>query len=797
MKCNKCEFENTNDAVFCVNCGNKLIKKYGQINNNQIKNSQKSKKNKKTRLILIGVLIVIVVSIIAIYIYLNKSNKFEDPFDDINTLVSSDIHKFQNKIDESNSFTKKIEEDYKNKQLTKDEYLMQLAYSIYDYNKLDLKYKSTNIDFNEPNNLFEKFESMVNELNDDTIKYIFEKYTLSHVDWNVEEDSNVKDLSSNIVDKNNYEIKNVVDKNGDVSKLDNVKLSSNSNFLIYYTKEGENAITDEQANKIATFLEFAVSEYKTKFNLDYKYEAQYEFWSASSMTKEGSSGSGKWKACQLLKKNNIDIKFLDTAMPVYIIDTDTENTGVLGYYSQPLGVMLELVTKVLNIFGDDGIQIDNMTTTYSFPFFVVSSDLDDFDDTKIVLAHELFHHYQKYISGDGKYGDCTSGNFTVETTADQAAIQVADVNKIGTVINEHAGSYIKDIESSIDKIGYKDNGDSGLGYGAYVFATNYSNMISNGAENMFNSIKNENPLKFIYDNSNGKYKDVLLDTAEKNLTLDYNNKLLIGNDDGKVIYPQNHKDIGKNNIKQTEKINYSSMHYYYINPNDYGKKSQLSFNSSYKNLTLLLFIKENSKYKYLYTHNLDKEFVININDFSAYDEVVFALVESSISGLAAYNYELNNNGIKTPTVTAKSLKLKTFEEKIEEYSSFIFNNLEEDDEYKTITQIKLSFDENDKINDMYFKSTIEAKNYNPNDPSFAITQKLISGTLFVMKHVYKKQFKYYKVTTKEETCKYSVTFKILKNYYDALNNSLEINAKSKADIIKSIQEKGYVCQYLN
>ena len=120
--------------------------------------------------------------------------------------------------------------------------------------------------------------------------------------------------------------------------------------------------------------------------------------------------------------------------------------------------------------------------------FVVSSPLKDFEDKKIVLSHELFYHYQKYICGNGSYSDYPSGNFTVETTADQAAIQVVGVNKTGTAINNHAGSYIINGETIINQVGD--------GYGAFVFATNYAtSMVRNDANYMFNSMKTIDTIK--------------------------------------------------------------------------------------------------------------------------------------------------------------------------------------------------------------------------------------------------------------------------------------------------------------
>lgn len=790
MKCNNCNSEIVNGAEFCGNCGTKIVQPQNNVTPpNPVPTN---KKNNKKLFIILGIILAVIIAIVVIVIIVNKNSKFEDPFEDIDNLTSLDISDSTKEHKEVNSFVKNIEEDYSNGNLSKDDYIMQLAYSIYDTSKLNYKYKTSSLDFNNPTELFEKAFSMKEELSNDTLVYIFEKYTLSDVVWDVEEDATVSGTSNN--ELYDYEVMPLVDKDANLSKLNNVILSSNKNFLVYYTTDGTNAITKAQAEKIASFLESTVGNYKSKFGLDYNYKAQYDFWSSSALS-TCPTGSAKGKACKVLKKNNIDIKYLDTAMPVFIIDTDAENTGALGYYVPPIGGLAEVVLKVSDIFDDMGTQMDNIMTTYSFPFFVVSSSLDDFDDTKIVLAHELFHHYQKYICGNGGYGECTSTNFTVETTADYAASSVAGVNKTGTAINGHAGMFIADIDSSLDKIGYKDYGDSGLGYGAFVFAHNYASAVSNGYTHLFDSMKTADTLKYLYDKSGGKYKDILITTAKKSLTLDYSNKLLIGNEDGKVLYPKNYKDIGKTNNTQTININYSSMNYYYISPQDYGAESQLSFNGNSNNLTLLLFIKENNSYKYLHTHSLNKEFVINIDEFSNYQEIAIGIVNSEISGTLSYSYELNNSGTKTPTITAKDLNLTTLEDVIDNYSSFVCHQIEEDSEYKTVTQVKLSFDKKDKISDMYFKGTIQMKNYDPENPAFAIAQKVVSGLLLVMQQTYEEQFKYFRVITEEGTDKYSVTFKITKNYYDALNNSINLNGEDKYSIVKSIQEEGFTCKF--
>ena len=62
--------------------------------------------------------------------------------------------------------------------------------------------------------------------------------------------------------------------------------------------------------------------------------------------------------------------------------------------------------------------------------------------------------------------------------------------------------------------------------------TDYMAMI---AKNIYDMKQLQINYKYLYDKSGGKYKDILITTAKKSLTLDYSNKLLIGNKDGKLL----------------------------------------------------------------------------------------------------------------------------------------------------------------------------------------------------------------------------------------------------------------------
>jgi hypothetical protein len=209
----------------------------------------------------------------------------------------------------------------------------------------------------------------------------------------------------------------------------------------------------------------------------------------------------------------------------------------------------------------------------------------------------------------------------------------------------------------------------------------------------------------------------------------------------------------------------------------------------------IIFVLENNSYKYLETYTLDKDFIINIKDFDAYQEIAFALVNSEISSSLSYSFELDTEGDKVPTVTTETLNLKSFEETVGDFSSFTCYQVEEDADYKDVYQIKVSFDKNNKVSDMYFKGTIQLKNYNPDDPSFKIAQKVVSGLLYVMQKTYEEQFQYFKVFTTEDEDKYSVTFKITKDFYEALNNGFELGSEDKYEIVKELKSTGFTCSF--
>ena len=222
--------------MVCLGKKVKSTEKVGETNEEMI-----VKKKRKRLFIILGI-----VAIVLIALKINKSRGFKDPFDDVDFLIENEISANE-KMRDMNTLPKKLESDYKSGKLSADEYVMQSAYSIFEKDKLDSKYKDLYIDYYNPSALLKEVNGMYDKLSDETLMYVYKKFTLADVEWNVDEDkTEVKDMNNVSSD---YEVKLMGDDNK-LSKLDEVKLSDNGNFLIYYTKKGHNAITDVDAGRI-------------------------------------------------------------------------------------------------------------------------------------------------------------------------------------------------------------------------------------------------------------------------------------------------------------------------------------------------------------------------------------------------------------------------------------------------------------------------------------------------------------------------------------------------------------------
>ena len=316
---------------------------------------------------------------------------------------------------------------------------------------------------------------------------------------------------------------------------------------------------------------------------------------------------------------------------------------------------------------------------------------------------------------------------------------------------------------------------------------------------MFQAMKYENSIKYLSEQSNGKYKEVMETTAEKFLTLDYDNKLVLPtNDDGTIVYPRNYwfkQEVGNPHFfeNKTFTINHSSMQYVYLNPGDYPDlNNSVYLKSSSKDVSVIFFVKRNNKYYKVYKQDLDEEFVVAPKQWTSYDQIALAIVDSSVEGTNIYEGAILSTTDKEPTITPDGLKkAKDNNLPLEENTCY---QVEDNDIFKTVYQVKYGLDDDGKLNAMYFKGSIRIKNYDPRDPSFKIAKNTVNALMLGIRVKYKQMLQNVRISTHDLGDTYTILFKVTKDYDEAFRNSFDSDPGTKEEIKAAIQSKGFICE---
>ena len=780
--CSNCGVENEFDSGFCINCGTSLTGNPVEEVKTEVSVKPKKKKGKGCLIALIIILLIAGLIVGGIFLY-KKLTYFEDPFVE-DPVVDSITQK---------SFEEQLNEDLANGKLTVDEYVMQIAYALFEPDKVLENY--TGSDLIEFTDVYESLEKYGENLSYETVLYIYKKINLSDYTWSTSDETSYE--TNNEANVYNVSMSYMSNKpDGNVKKLDGVVLSKNKHFLVYYSTEGRYPTSKSQAKKIANYMESVVDTYKSEYNLSFKYELNYNTGMENALTKPYSYNA----VVKLLEENNIDTKYLDTAMPIYIIDNESEKTNHAGFY---VGLSDNLLTRLFYATGPSityPAEENINYTTYAFPYFGLSSSLIGTDDQYLVAAHELFHHYQHYICGNGSYGYCASGTFTTETTASEAALRAYKSGGKYTMLNGHSHFFLYNMNEGNGLDVFAKYSGSEAGYSSYVFASAFEDVVPNGYKVMFDSMKSTDPFHYIYNNSNGKYGDALMKTAERYVTLDFENKALIPLDpiSHEQLKPKNHYNISGTSGVQSEYINISNFNYYSIRTYNYPEKTQLCFSRAFKDddeLYLLVFVRDGNKFKKVYKYHIDEEFVMNIDDFRYYDEISFMVVNTSISKSILYSFKLESNGTKKPTITAKSLNLKepkaNKKKKQVTTSKIVCSKVESEEYIKSTYQVLVSFDNKDEVNDFYVKGTVEMED----NAIFKIAKGVTTGAVFLLKQKYKEEFGKITLRTYDKGNRYIILGRVKDDYYTAIKSSFNTESTSKEDIFNAIQNEGFTCQY--
>ena len=616
MFCSNCGNKLNGNEDFCSNCGNNIENQKGNIkqehkllNHNILGVNHKSKKNKSKRDLLILIMIMVFLIIVSIGVFIIVKNKDNNKEDNNN---NNDINNDINSEFENDGFDvySSLYLDYQNNKITTDEYVKYSLYAQYDSSLLGSDYATLNgadyaIDVEELINTY------YDELSDSTLRYFAEKINLDGVTFELDKENEEQNDDVALTDLLFEKVYAKADK---VTNLNKAVLSSNGNFVVWYTTTGNSATNYSSAKKVADGLENTVTKYKDLFGNNYKY--------SSDVMSKGKTYKNQIK---ILENSNIDKSYLENAMQVYLLEY---NNSALAQYISGYGKAKEVLNS---IFGGDDYGV------IAYPYIVIKpSSFSDFERLEQLYNHELFHHYQKYILCDLTKCDITDP-YISEATANWASSLATKKTSSYGFLNEWAGTARKYSSDLMSDDFAKKYGIDNVGYALFVYLNNYSSFVNNGTKKITNSMYKTNSLLYLEDNATKEELTKIQETiAFNNLSQNYSNKNLLV-DISKNLYPVILKGTAfANKSFDNMRLNKGAIDYYCLDY-DLSKKYEITLVRDNNNVMATLIGEKSNKYELLQTSTIDKtRFIFNTNDYKDDYEKIYIAVLNILPGLENY-----------------------------------------------------------------------------------------------------------------------------------------------------------------
>lgn len=583
------------------------------IRTNQITNfKHKSRKKRRGCLGCFGYILLIILFVVGGFFAINKTrSKIEE----------KEQQKLEARFDNEQKLSSevKLTEAFEKGEISADTYVLQLAYSLYDVKKLNSSYKSDNdIDFAP--DISRVIMQYADELSDETLEYIVEKIFMSDIkigpdasgntvahkeNWNLflkkvyADEGEDEDESEDEVKGNGY----------DITVLDKAILSRNGKFLIWYTETGNSKIKTEMVEELAKTIEEISDDIGELLDIDWAYD----------YSKINASSYKDMEA--VLDKCGIDKNAIKETFPIFIYEPPNTD-GAAAWYAKKLRASDEFkvfkVGKILRVPKD---IMKELTSVYSMPYIVIkTSYISDMEKLKMILAHELTHHFQEIYYGDSTYN---APGFTSDTVANFVAASITENEEPNTLVNDHANDFIKNVEFYLSA---SMRGKT-LGYAEFVWAKSYADIVENGTRYLKESLLDDDkPFEFLYAVAQDSYQMVLEDLAVRNITKDYEKKGFIS-----TVFPKPKAKIGRYYDSKKYNISPSGLNYYYLDTKAYRKAKPMILVNNEGNSELFIKIIARKKQNYslvdtLYCKVDEQLMIIDFSEdkYKKYDEIILA-----------------------------------------------------------------------------------------------------------------------------------------------------------------------------
>lgn len=438
---------------------------------------------------IVAIVVIVIVIVIALIILLPKL--FKQP-DQINDPIS-----IAEPAKEILDVYDNLAIDYNSGQMGVDEYFRQLVYLEIDSEKVNKDYETDN---DQPGsshrdeilNLIEKYSD---KLDEDLIRQYLISQTQKNFAYGKEGDVATGDPSSIILadseeDKRAYKI----------HYFDHARLSKNKHFLIWYTEEGEDKVTQAQIDAIDSTFESSIGKYAEAFGEKFNYTP--EVTTANPILANSAN--------KILRANGIPDNTWKNTMNIYVYDTKSKVT--LGTWTTGKMVSNNIVYRALN----DLVKEEDFLTR---PYIVLNAGLlDKTTRFKQVSSHELFHHYQHSycMANIGTYCPESDSFVYNDMTANYASALVHGSSP-NSFLSEWSTMHREQIHNGLTSI---TDATGATGYGAFPYLAAYAKYGSN--KTIMASHSQSDPLTYLEQNiSADGLKKAAADSAYYVLSNDY------------------------------------------------------------------------------------------------------------------------------------------------------------------------------------------------------------------------------------------------------------------------------------
>ncbi|ODM25638.1 hypothetical protein A7W90_05045 [Clostridium sp. Bc-iso-3] len=496
----------------------------------------------------------------------------------------------------------KLTQAFNKGEISADTYILQMAYSLYDVEKLDPLYKSDNdIDFAP--DLFDLIIRHIDELSDATLEYVAKNTMMTDIRIHPDASQNTVAYDKKWKPFSEYVFANEYD----ITILDKAVLSPSGKFLIWYTETGKAAVKDETVQELAKTVDDIAEDISDFLDIDWDYDFN-------------KFNSGSYKDMKtVLDECGIDENAIEKALPIFIYEPPN-NDGAAAWYCRDMKPFEEFMAWLGKyIVSED--EVKEVSSVYSLPYIVIkTSSISNMESLNVIFAHELTHHFQRIYYNDLSYN---APGFTSETVANFVAASIIKNKGTNTLVNSHANAYIGAVEHHYVNMIFGETS----GYAEFVWAKSYADIVDNGKRYLKESLLQKEPFKFLREKAGDSYQMVLEDLAVRNITKDYQEKAFISTD-----YPKPIASLGRYVDSQENSIYPNCFHYYYLDTKSYyASKSLIQMkNDGETKIFIKILGRKKENYRLVNTLYCDigKELIIadfSKDDFKKYDEIILAL----------------------------------------------------------------------------------------------------------------------------------------------------------------------------